>query len=136
MKHIFHKLSIFSIVASTIIFFSCAKDEGEGGSATIMGRVYTIDYNSEFTVKKDSFYSPDVNVFIIYGKDSIYSDNFKTGLEGWYRFKYLRPGDYKVYAFSKDKTFRSPSGLVPVIKNVKIKKNDETFIVDDLIIID
>jgi hypothetical protein len=115
---------------------SCEKDEGEGGGATIIGRVFTIDYNAEFTFKKDSFYSPDVDVFIIYGKDSIYSDDFKTGLGGWYRFQYLRPGDYKVYAFSKDKTFKSPTGLIPVIKDVKIKNNDETVVVEDLIIVD
>lgn len=121
---------IFLVVTIT----ACEKDEGEGGTSTITGRVYAIDYNSEWTVRKGEYYAPGVDVFIVYGNDSIYNDNFETGLGGWYRFDYLREGTYTVYAFSRDSTQQSPSGEVPVIKTVRISDKNETVVVDDITI--
>lgn len=44
---------------------SCEKEEGEGGTGTIEGRVYALNYNSDFSIKLGEYYAPDVDVFII-----------------------------------------------------------------------
>jgi hypothetical protein len=130
---------ILSLAFFSFLLFSttaCEKEEGEGGTSSITGRVYAIDYNSEWTVKKGEYYAPGIDVFIIYGNDSIYSDQFETGIGGWYRFNYLREGNYTVYAFSRDSTQQEPSGEIPVIKRVKITGKDQTVVVDDIVIFD
>ncbi len=119
-----------------VLAASCEKEEGEGGTSTIQGRVYAIDYNSEWTEKKTEYYAAGVDVFIIYGNDSIYSDDFETGIGGWYRFDYLREGTYTVYAFSRDSTQLEPSGEVPVMKTVRIKSKNQVVTVDDITIFD
>ncbi len=136
MKHsqAFHLGLIF--ILSVFLFPSCEKTEGEGGTSVIMGRVKVKDYNNDFSIKFSEYYSEGVDVYIIYGKDSIYSDDFETGLGGWYRFKYLTKGEYKIYAMSKDSTRTSPSGLVPVMREVFINENNSTHIVDDIQIFD
>ena len=132
------KTILCSIIVFTLILTgsSCEKTEGEGGTSTIIGRVKVKNYNSDFTIKFGEYYAEGIDVFIIYGEDSIYSDNFDTGINGWYKFEYLNKGIYKVYAMSDDSTRTSPSGSVPVIKEVKIDENNSTFIVDDIVIFD
>ena len=39
---------------------------------------------------------------------------------GDFEFKYLYKGNYKVYVYSLDSTLQSPSGHVPVIKELEI----------------
>ena len=81
---------------------SCTKEEGEGGNSTISGKVYVYNYNVELTNLRWEDYAPDIDVFIIYGNDTVYSDNFKTNYDGSYRFRYLQQGTYTVFAYSKD----------------------------------
>lgn len=127
---------LFLAVAMIFIVASCEKTEGEGGTSTIIGRVKVKNYNSDFTIKFGEYYAEGVDVFIIYGDDSIYSDNFDTGIDGWYKFEYLNKGKYRVYAMSDDSTRTSPSGSVPIIKEVNIDENNSTFIVEDIVIFD
>jgi hypothetical protein len=122
------------ILLAVLTLTSCEKEEGEGGTSTIMGKVFVIDYNAEWTNIRGQYYGAGFDVFIIYGNDSIYSDDFETGIDGWYRFDYLRPGDYKVYVFSRDQDH--PSEQIPVIKTVKISEKFETVIVEDFVIFD
>lgn len=121
---------------SLCFLVSCEKEAGEGGTSIIMGRVKVKNYNSDFTIKYSEYYSEGIDVYIIYGNDSIYSDDFETGIDGWYRFEYLNKGKYKVYAMSKDSTRSSASGSIPVIQEVFIDENRSTFIPDDIVIFD
>ena len=125
---------LFVLIVSISLMSSCEKTEGEGGTSTIMGQVYKINYNADFTEKLGEYYAPDVDVFIIYGEDSIYSDDFKTGINGWYRFEYLNKGTYTLYAFSEDSTLRDPSNMIPVKVSLTINENNTTYIADELII--
>lgn len=115
---------------------SCEKTAGEGGTSEIIGRVKVKNYNGDFTIKYGEYYGEGIDVYIIYGNDSIYSDDFETGLGGWYKFEYLNKGKYKVYAMSADSTRTSPSGKVAVIKEVFINENNSTVIVDDIEVFD
>lgn len=129
---------IYKIIALLLITINtaCERTEGEGGTSTVLGRVLVQEYNSDFTFKKTEYYSEGIDVYIIYGNDSIYSDDFETGIGGWYRFKYLNKGSYRVYAFSKDSTRRSASGNIPVIKEIFIDEDHTDYLVDDIIIFD
>ena len=115
--------------------FSCTKEEGEGGTSTITGKIYALDYNASFTILENEYYVPETDVYIVYGNDYVYSDRFKTHYDGTYRFQFLRKGNYTIYAYSKDTTWNSPSGLVPVEKEVKITSNNQEIILEDIIII-
>lgn len=126
-------LKILSLIAYAI-FVSCQKPEGEGGKATIRGSIWTEDWNNTFTVLQSEYPSADVDVYIIYGEDVSYSQRKRANYNGQYEFKYLRPGNYKIYVYSKDKNLQSPSGQVAVIKEVKINNRKETVNVDTITI--
>lgn len=118
--------TVLLMILLSIAAFSCSKEAGEGGNSTIFGKIITHDYNAEFTNLKGIYPAADEDVFIIYGDDHSISQRVRTSYEGVYEFKYLRPGDYTVYAYSKDSTLTLPSGIYPVIKKVTIEKKQET----------
>jgi len=126
------KNSLILIVAFlTFTLSSCLKDAGEGGTGIIIGKVYAYDYNAEMTLLRSQYYAPDEDVYIIYGNDSIYSDRTRTNPEGSYRFKYLRPGSYTIYVYSKNLTTKLPPELV-VQKTVNIITEGQVVLVDDI----
>lgn len=125
----------FALAAIALIAASCTKEEGIGGNATIEGKVFVLDYNAELTNKLGEFYGADIDVFIIYGDDIIYSDDFKTNYDGSYRFQHLRPGTYKVFAYSEDTTGVSEDKIFPVFKEIEISDKSETITVEDIVIV-
>ena len=128
------KISNIYYVLIFAFLISCKKPEGEGGRATIRGNIWTEDWNTTFTVLQSEYPSADVDVYIIYGEDLSYSQRIRANYNGEYEFKYMRPGNYKIYVYSKDKEMKSPSGIVPVIKDVKISKRKQTVVVDKITI--
>lgn len=112
---------------------SCEKEPGEGGNSSIYGKVIVRDYNAEFTYLKEEYPGRDVDVFIIYGDDKSVSNRVRTSYDGVYEFRYLRKGEYKIFAYSKDSTLMTNS-VVPVIKDVTIDDNKTEVEVPDLII--
>jgi hypothetical protein len=132
MKNKFPKLILLLL---PMIFFlgSCEKEPGEGGNSSIYGKVYVKDYNSTFTVLEEEYYGPDIWVYIVYGDDRDYGDRIKTNYDGTYEFNYLRPGNYRVYVYSKDSTLQTNAN-VPVIREVEVPKKNQDVNVPDLII--
>ena len=108
-----------------LIMISCSKEAGEGGSSTISGKVWVKDYNSTFTILNGEYYAQDEDVYIIYGDYNGYGDHLKTDYRGSYEFKYLRPGKYRIYVYSKDSTMLSPSGIIPMVEEVEITANKQ-----------
>jgi hypothetical protein len=119
------------IILGTIAF-SCAKDAGDGGNSTIYGKLIAYDYNAEFTSLKGIYPAADEDVYLIYGSDRSYSQRVRSNYDGVYEFKYLRPGDYTIYAYSKDSTLTLPSGIYAVIRNVTINDNKQTVEAEDI----
>jgi hypothetical protein len=119
-------LVISVMILLTVIAVSCKKGPGEGGNSSINGKVWVRDFNSNFTIFNGQYAGADEDVYIIYGDEKGSSDRVRTNYEGVYEFKYLRPGKYKVYVYSKDSTMVSPSGNVTMLKEVEItdKKQD------------
>jgi hypothetical protein len=115
---------VLSLVVFITLSFSCKKEAGEGGNSSIYGKVYVKDYNSTFTILQDEYYGQDVDVYIIYGDEKSYGDHTSTNYDGTFEFKYLRPGTYHVYAYSKDSTLQT-SASIPIIKDVEISDKGE-----------
>jgi hypothetical protein len=125
--------SFLFIAFICLLAFSCKKEPGPGGKSTVYGKVFVKDYNSTFTILEQSFYGPDIWVYIVYGDDRDYGDRIKTGIDGSYEFKYLRPGTYHVYTFSKDSTLQTLAPL-PVVRDVEVPKKKQEIQVPDITI--
>lgn len=107
--------------------FGCIDEAGEGGTAVVQGKIYKVVhpndvYNfktsgsyvviDEFSEELDSFKvqnliaevdtfpSAKEDVYIVYGDKPIYGDKMETGPDGFYQFKYLAKGTYKVFAYT------------------------------------
>ena len=121
------------LLSSCTLFFSCKKEPGEGGKSIIYGKVFVKDYNNTFTVLEEEYYGPDIWVYIIYGDHRDYDDRIRTNYDGTYEFKYLRPGTYHVYAYSKDSSMQTAAD-VAVIKDVEVPKKKADVDVPDIVI--
>jgi len=124
MKIKYVMISLF--FATQIFISSCEKDEGEGGTSEIVGKVYVKDYDPSFNFIISEYYAQAEDVYIVYGNDIVHSDRTRTHYDGTFRFQYLQKGSYKIYAYSRDSTFNSPSGYIPIEVEVKISKNYQT----------
>lgn len=104
---------------------ACKKGPGEGGRASIRGKVFLTEFNSS-GIPVDSFYVPEHRVYLIYGDDPSFSEEVRTNFDGTYVFEYLLPGDYKVFTYSecKDCSGDVEAVLTPVEINGK-KENKE-----------
>ncbi|MFH1320178.1 MAG: hypothetical protein ABII90_05925 [Bacteroidota bacterium] len=127
MKNINFAFALFILGLTT--FTSCEKTEGEGGKATIKGKVYNnlFDHNDKFLEKEEA---REENVYIIYGDNEIYDNRMDTHSDGSYEFKYLRAGDYTIFAYSDCKTCDSQTE--PVEINISITDKKETVIASDI----
>jgi hypothetical protein len=121
--------SIYSMLFSCLILFtsSCKKGEGVGGTSSIRGKVYATYFDKSLYTITDSAYAPDIDIYIIYGDEYSVGDRLRTSYDGSYEFKYLREGNYKIYALSKDtsgyykKQANRYSVEIPIVKEVEIK---------------
>ena len=124
---------LFMAVSISLNFTGCKKEAGEGGTSSISGKVYARDYNATFTVLQGEYYAPDMYVYIIYGDEKDYGNKIRTSYDGTYEFKYLRPGNYKVYCFSKDSLLQT-NAEIGIMKEVTIKKQYQEVTVPDITI--
>lgn len=128
-----HKMMVIVVILIGLTVLSCAKTEGEGGLATIRGRILVKEYNSTFTILQDTYYAQDQDVFIIYGDAKMVSDRARTTYDGWFEFRNLRPGSYQVYCYSKDSTLQTLA-KIPVISNVLITGKKEVVELEEMVI--
>ena len=121
-------VSLFT--ASLLLLTSCKQQPGDGGLATIHGKVYGYDINN-FGLVVDSGYVSDTRVSISYG-DNTWSDNdTRTSYTGEYVFPYLHTGNYTVWVINKCDT--CTLGQSYDIRHVTINNPRETVEVSDLI---
>ncbi len=133
-------LGILSAIAIT--FASCKKEAGEGGTSTITGKIKKTNYNSNFSAIYGNYVAADQDVYIIYGNELSFGERSRTSYDGTYVFKFLRPGKYKIYAYSRDTTGlyqNKPNTNLPdvaVVKETEITKEKQRVDVNDIVIID
>jgi len=133
---------IFATLLSTMFVFSaCKKEAGPGGTSSIRGKVYARYYNKTYSVKADSAYAPDIDVYIIYGNDFSYGERTRTSYDGSYEFRFLQKGTYTIFAYSKDTTGAASfqanqfSPDVAVKKKAEITKGRQKVVLTDIEII-
>lgn len=138
MKKYFYLLT--KLVCLGLVFVSCEKKEGEGGSGNIVGKVYKIindgaielDSNGFYTFAKDTFPACDEDVFIVYGDNEYgYDDKVSTNHNGTYKFNYLNDGKYTIYSFSD----HGSGEKVAEVRNVEVVDGGST-VVEDIYIED
>ncbi|MBL4715859.1 MAG: hypothetical protein JKX95_04420 [Bacteroidia bacterium] len=122
-------LNIIIVSIILVLASSCSKEPGEGGTSNITGNVYfnLYDHNDKFIEKQNAV---DEQVFITYGDHTIFDDDTDTHQDGQYQFKFLRNGDYKVFAYEDCDT--CDSGIKPVEIAVEITENKSTVSVSDI----
>jgi len=124
---------ILIIILFTGFLYSCTKEEGTGGNATIKGEVIIRFYNDDFSEIISESPAKEEDVYILYGDDFSVGDQVETNYEGYFEFKYLRPGDYTIYVYSDDSSNLEYSNMMEVIKEVKISDRNETVDIGELV---
>lgn len=114
-----------------LLVASCKKGPGEGGRASISGKVFQVDYNTS-NIPVDSFYVGEQRVYLIYGDDASFSKEVRTNYDGTYVFNYLLTGNYTVFAYSECKTCAGKTK--PVVLHTEINGRKEDKVLDDIVI--
>lgn len=129
------KTVISFLAISTLLFFtSCKKVEGPGGSSTIKGSIIA-EVTDGFGNVIGTYEPAEEDVYIIYGGDeaeTFYDDDTKTSYDGTFEFRYLEPGDYRVFVYSKDNNVYG--GKVVVMQDVTIDSKKQTVEMDPFVI--
>lgn len=126
-----YPLLVFAFVA--FFLSGCEKEPGEGGLASISGKIFVQDYNGNCTELRDEYYGIDETVYIIAGDDPSYFERVRTGPDGTYWFPYLRKGDYTVYSLSEN--CDAPGQIETVDREVSITKRKEEIVLPDIVVI-
>lgn len=113
-----------------MVFSSCRKVEGPGGSVTIKGVV--IERNHVGTSIFE-YPAADQDVYIIYGSEnSFYDDDVSTSYDGSFEFRYLQKGDYQIFAYQDNPSVAS--GTDEVLVQVNASENNQVIILDTIYI--
>jgi hypothetical protein len=121
---------ILPIFILFMVFSSCRKVEGPGGSVTIKGVV--IERNHVGTSIFE-YPAADQDVYIIYGSEnSFYDDDVSTSYDGSYEFRYLQKGDYQIFAYQDNPSVAS--GTDEVLVQVNASENNQVIILDTIYI--
>ncbi len=125
MRITFRNQGLIFFIGLLLITTGCKKSSGEGGTSTIQGKVWVQEWDASFS-RRDSLQDRvgmGEDVFIIYGNDVSYGDKKECSYDGRFEFKYLRPGSYILYVYSKDP---GPSGKKAVVKTVQVDSENQT----------
>ena len=117
--------NILFVIFTISLFSSCKKEAGEGGLASIKGKVQTdlrLVPSNPLTFQY-SRPGVDEEVYIIYGDNTGPDDRVWTNYKGEFEFRNLRPGDYKIYVYSRDTTGSAQVNMqrMPIVREVKIE---------------
>jgi len=129
------------IFATLLAFASCKKEAGDGGNSSIKGKItreLRVVLNNPGTAV-GTFPAADEDVYIIYGDHISPDDRVQTNYDGEYEFLYLRPGKYKVYAFSMDTNAVAvpwDEDHMTVLQELEITDGNQQVIADDMMIYD
>lgn len=111
--------------------WSCSHDEGYGGLASISGKIYGKDFNSNgFLVSED--YIGGVKVYISKHGETNYFDSMDSAYDGSFKFNYLHKGTYDIWVYgdcdycSWDQVF--------VLKTIEITDKKQEVVTEDFVI--
>ena len=116
-------LSCLLLAFLALLMSACNTGPGTGGTATLEGTVLLVQHpDDNYSLVTDTVPAAKEDVFLVYGNNTFYDDDLEADNTGFYRFKYLRPGTYTVYAYST-----LPSGeRVAVSQTVNVERGQVT----------
>jgi len=121
---------ILPIFVLLMVFSSCKKVEGPGGTVTIKGVI--IERNHVGTSVFE-YPAADQDVYLIYGSEnSFYDDDIKSSYDGSFEFRYLQKGNYQIFAYEDDNSVAS--GMSEVLVNVSATENNQVITLDTIYI--
>lgn len=128
-----HSFKLLGVLAIAALFAltACKKEPGEGGLATIQGKLYAYEYNNYGDVI-DSGYLAGERVFISYGNDGNADDDVRTSYDGSFQFEWLQKGEYAVWSISRCDS--CPLSQTYTKQVITIDERRETVTTPDLII--
>ena len=113
-----------------MVFSSCKKVEGPGGTVTIKGVI--IERNHVGTSIFE-YPAADQDIYLIYGNEnSFYDDDIKSSYDGSFEFRYLQKGNYQIFAYEDDNSVAS--GMVEVLVDVSATENNQVITLDTIYI--
>ncbi|MCK9301821.1 MAG: hypothetical protein PHU62_05175 [Bacteroidales bacterium] len=116
---------ILSVLSAILV--SCNVGEGEGGTGSVEGYVKLVLHpDDNYSLNADTVAASKTDVFIKYGDNDYFDDDIETDETGFYRFKYLRPGEYTVFAYSK----LPDDNKVAVSETINITRGEEGIVGD------
>ncbi len=127
--------TILFALALSVMFLSCKKDPGEGGFASIEGKVYVKNYDPTFTIIYSQYYMPSETVYIIYGTDTEVGNTVKTSYDGSFKFNYLQKGAYKVYVLGKDSVAPNKGNPKETLIEVNITEKKQKLDLGNIVIL-
>lgn len=113
----------FVVMSLLLLSWSCTQDEGFGGNSHINGQLLEKYYNEDFSVFQYEKVAQDEDVFILFGEDKNIGENTATSYTGNFQFKYLWPGNYQLYYYSKDSASLSTEKK-EIIYDITLEKNE------------
>ena len=115
MKSIKQITRLLLFVFLSVVVASCNTGEGTGGTGVIEGTVYKVLHSDDnYNLETDTVLAAKEDVFLVYGT------------QGFYQFKYLRPGTYTVYAYSS----LANGQRVAVPQTVEVQRGKTTTVPD------
>lgn len=126
---------LIGLLILTMGFISCKKNAGEGGFASIEGKVYVKNYDQYFSYITSEYYLPSETVYIIYGTDSEVGNTVKTSYDGYFKFNYLQKGKYRIYVLGKDSNLVSRGNPKESLMEINITQKKQKVVLEDLVIL-
>lgn len=126
---------LIGLLILTMGFISCKKNAGEGGFASIEGKVYVKNYDQYFSYITSEYYLPSETVYIIYGTDSEVGNTVKTSYDGYFKFSYLQKGKYRIYVLGKDSNLVSRGNPKESLVEINITQKKQKVVLEDLVIL-
>lgn len=112
-------------------FLSCSHDEGYGGLASISGKIYGKDYNSNGILVSQG-YLGGVKVYISKHGETNYFDSTDSAYDGSFKFNYLYAGTYDLWAFGDCDSCTWDQ--VYVLKTIEITDKKQEAVTEDFLL--
>lgn len=123
------KKYLFLFLAVTLL--ACSKEEGYGGLASISGKVYAKDYNSNGVLVSEN-YLGGVKVYISKHNDTSFYDDLDTAFDGSFKFDFLQEGTYDIWVFGDCDSCTWDQNYVK--KTIEIGSRKANVVLEDLVI--
>lgn len=107
---------------------SCTKEPGEGGLASISGKVFAHDYDKQGNLKAEG-YVGEIRVYISVEGSSELLDDVRTQYDGSYEFPFLRKGNYQLWVFTQCDS--CVNDQMPVVQKASITERKQRVIMPD-----